>query len=147
CWNIRQLKRDLVAGPLPNREFIRYLFWLTFVTLLGIEGVPLLPPEGPVTGLDVITALLSIFFGMLGLIWAYRANGGDNGREFAARYFPICWVIAFRFVVFSVPLIIGIVVLPPTSEWIYVTILQLWIIAMYWRIAVHIGDIAREGAE
>jgi len=46
----------------------------------------------------------------------YRANGGEAGTQFSARYFSISLVAAFRFLPTLVPVIFLLVILQPAHD-------------------------------
>lgn len=87
---------------------------------------------------------------------AYRANGGSEGVNFAARYFSISIVVTIRYMFFLIP--IGLAVLlaffyslsqgssldkAMMTDGVEVVLLTIWYILIYWAIARNIRDVAK----
>jgi hypothetical protein len=132
--------------------------------LLGIPGVG----EPPLTsGLEWATYLAGTIIVLSGTVYCYRCNGGPNGTRFLERYFSVCWVVLVRFLplgvlyavlVTSVP---GIALVVGLSHFLGLKgddpVALLYtafiagafglLVACYWRVGVHIREVAQVGLE
>jgi hypothetical protein len=159
-WNIKALKKELAANTLTESQvFAYFLAMLTLETLL-YQLAPLFPSTGDTDVWDYAYFVGSVFFTLGGTLVAYRMNGGSAGRSFLVRYFPLMWVLTVRFLVFLLPLLV-LAMIPMAYFYetlfgtdaagddfaalsMYVVLLSwLWYLAFYYRLAVHLRDVAR----
>jgi uncharacterized membrane-anchored protein YitT (DUF2179 family) len=96
-WNIEGLKRELRHGPVPQPAAVGYIL----VTLLLYDAAAAMPGAWNVgreqaTGRDWIFYVLGLVTLGIGIYAAYRANGGVQGHDFAARFFALGWVVSIR---------------------------------------------------
>jgi len=143
-WRIEQLKDQLIARPLSDREALPYL--LVFVGLTAAIGF--IPTEG-LNVWDHVGTGLSVILTVLGTLWVYRQNGGADGHFFLQRYLAVGWVIGIRWVVglvaFFFPLYFVLSLLSIESDvttWYETTILAAAELLLYWRIGSHVEYIA-----
>ncbi len=159
-WNIKALKKELAANTLTEPQlFIYFLAMLTLETLI-FELAPLFPSTEDTDVWDYAYFVGSVVFTVGGTLVAYRMNGGSAGRGFLVRYFPLMWVLTVRFLVFLLPLlVVAMIPLAYFSEALfgmdtadedfaalsmYVVMLSwVWFLAFYYRLAVHLRDVAR----
>jgi hypothetical protein len=88
---------------------------------------------------------------ILGTIMAFRANGGESGVQFAARYFSIGLVATIRFMILLIPIMIAMMIYwftsydmeneIPTSGF-EVAVLSIWYALLYAYIAKQIRHVA-----
>jgi hypothetical protein len=159
-WNIRALKKGLVTNALTESQvFAYFLAVLTLDTLL-LQLVAFFPGTEDTGVWDYADFVGSVVFTVGGTLVAYRQNGGSAGRDFLARYFPLMWVLTVRFLVFLLPLLV-LAMIPMAYFYetlfgtdaagddfaalsMYVVLLSwLWYLAFYYRLAVHLRDVAR----
>lgn len=148
-WNIENLKKDIAKGQFSEKD--RFIYALIYVVLGAIlmEGMILMPPED--TNLwDLVNSVGNVLIIFLGTIFAFQANGSSNGTDFLGKYFSIGFVMAIRFLVYAIPLLIFLFVYYfyaygdkdkiPTN---YIDVLPFlfWYGAMYWRMYVHIKQV------
>jgi len=159
-WNIKALKKELVANALTESQvFVYFLAVLTLETVT-YQLATLFPGTGDADVWDYAEYAGSVVFTVGGTLLAYRLNGGSAGRGFLARYFPLMWVLTVRFLVFLLPLLVlAMIPMVYFSEAllgtdaagedfaalsIYVVMLSwVWFLVFYYRLAVHIRDVAR----
>ena len=143
-WRVEQLKSEMRAQPLSERESLPYL--VVYVALFTLaSGFPNLG----FNLLDAIGNLLSVVIAIVGTIFIYRQNGGTDGRFFLQRYFVIGFVVGIRcvaaivagmFVLIAVLDSLGILSDETTLyDFILMVIAEIFV---YWRIACHVGDLA-----
>jgi hypothetical protein len=159
-WRIHRLKRDLAARDLPPREVLAYV--LTYVLLMNLGSLREFFPDEKTpftlsfTWREAAFLLASLVISAIGLYSAYRANGGDQGRDLAGRLLSLSWVLGLRvgallvpvFVMFMVAVVI--VGMGPTKEEIPESFLSVLFgfflligIFYYWRLAHHLRDVSR----
>ncbi len=94
-WNLRKLRESL-TGPLPPREQVSYL-----VGIFVIWGLPI-PTAialGSASQDGLASDLAALGISLVGVLHAYRSNGGSSGEEFAVRLIAVGWVVGVRFTV------------------------------------------------
>ena len=159
-WNIKALKKELVANALTESQvFVYFLAVLTLETVT-YQLATFFPGTGDMGAWDYVEYAGSVVFTVGGTLVAYRQNGGSAGRGFLARYFPLLWVLTVRFLVFLLPLLVlAMIPMAYFSEALfgmdtagedfaalsmYVVMLSwVWSLVFYYRLAVHIRDVAR----
>jgi hypothetical protein len=159
-WNIKALKQELAANTLTEPQlFVYFLAMLTLDTLV-YESIPLFPGTGDTNVWDYVGYVGSVVFTVGGALVAYLVNGGSTGKNFLTRYFPLMWVLTVRFLVFVIPVFgVAMFLMFNISEALfgtetagedsaalsrYVVILGwAYFLAFYYRLAVHLRDVAR----
>jgi hypothetical protein len=96
-WRVGELKRQLRSGPLPQRAAFVYalLIWILWEAVAGAPRV-LDVSVDPVTSRHWAMYLGGIATIAVGIYAAYRANGGSRGRDFAARFLALAFVVGVR---------------------------------------------------
>ncbi|MDQ3310076.1 MAG: hypothetical protein M3497_08100 [Gemmatimonadota bacterium] len=152
-WRIQETKADLIEGRVGERETFRYIFAsLVFLTYSSVSVGLYMGQHSP--SWNWVDDVTSAFAHAIMVYIAFRANGGASGRNFAARYFAISWVLGIRFYVGVVPLVIGGVLLlgltrtsfpavQPFLPLVGITYLGLF----YWRLYVHVKEVAAADSE
>jgi hypothetical protein len=145
-WRIQRLKRDLAAGLVSEAAALPYLLVPGALTTFLISA-PLIHEAG---SWDVVEALASAGLYVLGALYAFRRNGGAAGASFFVRYLSLTWVVGIRIgLAVGVPLL-GVLVLLEEAwlgstsgmEVIYTFASLALEVAMYVRIAQHVGEVA-----
>src|SRR5688572_30405295 len=138
--DIRTLKATLKDRTLSSVEVARYL---------AAQGAVLswlfIPSETTVDWMYLTNPLLALG----GTYYCYRRNGGADGIRLAERYLAIGWVVMCRGIAFLfLPLAIGLagwtIVTAgegPRDVVMSTTLIGL-LVLMYWRIGVHLADVA-----
>ncbi len=148
-WNIKALKRDLHADLLGERAKFIYMF-VTMMFYVVINEVSMNTPSNDM-GYDLPWhwgySVGAITISIMGLIAAFRANGGAHGVDFLGKYFSIAFVVGMRLLPISFVIMFLSVVISEVMEeeqvasvvvgGSYISIFLLF----YWRICKHIGDI------
>lgn len=150
-WNIKALKKELLAGPLSEAKIFPYLLASTIVVSLMLIPVT---GEWVETQLDVYNALIGVVITALGTYYAYRCNGGATGKNFLQHYFSLGWVVGIRLgVMVMIPAFLLLFLVLAAQEgytgattWgdiIFITLLSLF---YFWRLGKHIKDVATGGS-
>lgn len=159
-WNITALKQELVANALTESQVFAYFLAVLTLEMLTFQLTALFPGTGETGIWDYVGFVGSVVFTVGGTLIAYRMNGGSTGKGFLGRFFPLLWVLTVRFLVFLLPLlVVAMIPLFFFSERLfgtdaadeefaglsmYVVILSwIWFLAFYYRLAVHLRDVAR----
>ena len=148
-WNIEALKEEIRGGHFSDKEAIPYIVLTLFLYTLVSELVYYFPAQDTYNIWDGIDSFLIIVIPLFGIIYAYKKNGGGEGREFANKFFSIGFVLTIRFLVyFIVPMIAMI------FYWSFVeqgeaveettlfdvVVFHLWYILYYYRLGKHIEE-------
>ena len=140
-WRIEDLKRDLIARPLTDREVLPYL--LIFV------GITALAPIFPVESMnlwDYTAGIWTLLLAVAGTVYTYQCNGASAGRHFVQRYLAIGWVVAIRWAVVVIAAFIVLLFLMDSSEdGTTPTFALFWMAAevvLYERMGYHIRAVA-----
>lgn len=119
------------------------------LSAIGIEVISLIPTENQNIW-DYIESISKIVIVLLGTIYIYRANGGENGSDFLGRYFSIGFVINIRLLLLLVPMSFALlfyyIYAFPEDEEIPSTALDvlpflLWYLLLFWRVGKHVRDV------
>lgn len=92
----RALIAELKAQPDNEARTFRFFYWLFLVSLLPTLLIILRHPHIEVTTYAKGMLLLGLLIKAAGLYFAYRVNGGANGRYFFHYLFPIMFAYVFR---------------------------------------------------
>lgn len=146
-WQLRSLKRKMVARPLSEGEILPYLLVsLTLTTAIAFI------PEFSANVWDALSALSSTILTLVGTFYIYRQNGGANGQYFLQRYFAIGWVVTLRWLlIFIITTVILLILLELASintfseettwyDFLYGTACE---VIIYQRIGHHVRDVAQ----
>ncbi len=140
-WRIEDLKKDLVARPLTDREVLPYLLIFVGITAL----VPIFPVASMNTW-DYSASIWTFFLAIAGTLYAYQCNGAAAGNHFVQRYLSIGWVVAVRWGVVVMTGFVALLFLVDTSSDQTSPIVALfWMIAevvLYERMGHHIRFVA-----
>lgn len=159
-WDIKALKKKLVARSLTEAQVFAYFFAvLTLDTLVYQLSAIFSGPE-PAEIWDYVEYAVTVIFTVGGTLVVYVANGGASGRQFLPRYFPLMWVLTIRFLVWMIPILIGVGILmfgiakvlldaevedPDFTSISRVLLVAswAWFLVFYYRLAVHMRDVAK----
>jgi hypothetical protein len=90
-WRIKQLKEELIQNGLSQKVIFQYmLFYFVLISLQSFSSkVP--------TIYDTYSASISLFLNVIGMMYAFKMNNGNDGTQFAERYFSITFVVTIRY--------------------------------------------------
>jgi hypothetical protein len=149
-WKIEDLKSELASGDLPQLAGLQYFACAGALAVL-LYGLPLYDENRWDVANTIGDALLILAGGYL----AYRANGGTEGRDFLGRFVSIGWVLGIRLLVLlMIPVICFEIALeayflgdiPENTTPVETIVLFSLSAFYYWRLAMHIDDVARRAA-
>lgn len=159
-WNIRALKRELIAAPLPESRLFGYFLAVVMIEAALWQTLVLFPSDQEPGLWDYLSVVGGLALTLGGTLLAFRVNGAAHGRNFLGRFFPLFWVLSVRFLVMATPvaaLAIGAAMV--ADGWLTdpeaaaedgsaitmgVTIVT-WAVTVlfYYRLAAHVRDVAR----
>jgi hypothetical protein len=148
-WRIEQLKRKMATTPLTDREVLPYL-----IVFVGLSSAVWFIPSFFVPNVwDRIGSGISFLLSIFGTIWLFQRNGGARSKYFLQRYLALGWVVAVRWIVVMILVCVLLYsvldfldVLSETTSWSEVLLFALAEVAFYWRIGVHMQDLATRAA-
>lgn len=149
-WKLDQLKRQLTEQGLTEYQMCCYILIDVALSAFAVELMEYLP-SGSHNVWTYVESVLNIVIPILGTILIFRANGGVSGIQFAARYFSIGLVVAIRFLVLLIPVMIVMMIYwsftyetddIPTSL-IEVAVFSGWYALLYVYIAKHVRAVAQ----
>ena len=59
----------------------------------------------PTTLIDYANSFVTIISLFLGGYFIFKANGGNDGEDFAGKFFSLTWVRGIRFLLITIPII------------------------------------------
>jgi len=140
-WRIENLKKDLIARPLSDREVLPYL--LIFVGISAL--IPIFPMES-MNSWDYAAAIWTLVLVVAGTLYTYQCNGAARGSHFVQRYLAIGWVVAVRWCAAVVAaLIVLLFVVDTPGDETTPTFALFWMAAelvLYERMGHHIRAVA-----
>ena len=144
--SVSGLKTELAKGPMTARRALPYV--CTWLGLVTIAANPQVSGNGRPAEWDWLISFYSMFAVVIGVLVAYRANGGTRGVDFVARLLAVWWVVGLRvFLLLIIPLAVLYAIWAPSdaspgapllSDLVSTVALT---IPVYWRSAVHLKDI------
>lgn len=152
-WNIKLLKQRLMGEGLSQKHLFVYIFINIILYDFVLAGNYILPSEDlNIKIYDHVASIASFITISLGTYFIYRVNGGSEGKQFAERFFSIYFVVGMRFLVLFIlilmPFFFGFWVAEEDaliSTWFEVIILAIvqgWLVIFYWRMIVHVKEVA-----
>lgn len=99
-WKLTPLKQELREKGLSQREQLGYLVAHVMVNSLGSLSFA---PPGRIAVAGSAVALV-VYIG--GLTYAYRRNGGNEGRDFLAKVLSLGWVIQIQMIAWFLTILI-----------------------------------------
>jgi hypothetical protein len=140
-WRIEDLKKDLIAKPLTDREVLPYLLIFVGITAL----IPIFPVES-MNLWDYAATTWTLLLAVAGTLYAYQCNGAAAGTHFVQRYLSIGWVVAVRWTAVVMAAFVVLLFLVDTSgDATTPTVALFWMIAevvLYERMGHHIRLVA-----
>jgi len=149
-WKIDLLKQQLATHGLTEKQLYYYILIYVALSAIGIEALGYIPVVSP-NSWSYVQSIINIAIPILGTITAFRANGGDSGVQFVARYFSIGFVATIRFMVLLIPIMIAMMIywfssydmendFPTTG--IEIAVFSIWYALLYAYIAKHVRQVS-----
>jgi hypothetical protein len=153
-WNIHELKKVLMLDQLSEKYKFYYLFINMLFFAVFAEISLFFPTE--VTIVDKVNSIIGIAVQSVGLIIAFKMNGGKEGKEFLARCTSLYVSLSIRFIIFTLGFLVlnmafmGLLsflipnqYLGDISNIIDMAFIPIFEVVFFWRLAVHIRDVQK----
>ncbi len=147
-WDTRHLKSELAAHAVTEGALFFYFLAVTGFDWLQFTVIRLSSFSGTISAWELVDALSSLVFTLGGLVFLFGCNGGTHGKDFLYRYFPLSFVVGWKFMVsLFVVLWLGGRAMPNTPAadmgWASTIISAAFNIAMFLRIGLHMKQLSR----
>lgn len=135
------LKGKLRERSLTDREALPYLvldvFFITVISLIYTMR--------EYNEFDMVAGVLSIIFGLGGVLYAYKQNGGKDGFDLIQKYIVLGWVVFVRWFLIAVPFWIVTFLFDAMfgiteTEGPHVLVFAFLELVFYQRLGIHIRD-------
>ena len=90
-WKIDKLNEQLISGKLKESDAFKYL--MAYTIMFALASIQYGNPNQYDTFGDVV----SFFVCVIGLLYIYKCNGGQDGKNIIERYLTIGLVVLVRF--------------------------------------------------
>jgi hypothetical protein len=151
------LKEQLRNRTFTDRQALPYFI------LSSVLSVPV-PTSGTANSLDWVLTGCWVLITALGLLYAYRKNGGSDGVDFIKKFIVLGWIALVRWTLVFIPLfvilVIAVIAIADTDarfggpldesvkvealEWFQLFAPSIFMIVLFQRIGRHIKDTAME---
>ena len=143
------LKEKLKNRELTDREALPYLLISSILTALATS----FPFTDNFNSVGVINGITTLGLAILGVLYAYKKNGKENGYDLIQKYLVLGWVVFVRCFLLFIPVFIaymiigrkfGIIDIKSNETSLYELIFYIAFEALiYVRIGYHIGETKR----
>lgn len=136
---------------------------LPYFILLCVLSVPV-PTSGTANSLDWVLTGCWVLITALGLLYAYRKNGGSDGVDFIKKFIVLGWIALVRWTLVFIPLFVILVIAfiaiadtearfggpidksvkAEATEWFALIAPCIFTIVLFQRIGRHIKDTVRD---
>ncbi len=149
-WKIEELKSNLLQSDLGSALALQYLVVGGGLYML-FAAIPL-PDRNFWDHVDLFSEPL---FFALGTIYAFRRNGGPEGRDFVGRFLALSWVLGIRFgALVYIPAIVFVIfvqdalfgAVPDDSTPVESVVFAVINISFYLRLGRHFHDLRAPAA-
>lgn len=143
-WKTSRLVAELKNGSLNESDLKNYYLATSLFFLVGYYLALLVPPENE--SALVVEAIGSIVVTILGVNYAFKANGGNAGSCFVNKAVSISVPLFIKVLVGGIVLGIVLVLLEGAgvgksqSEWITSISIVVMEIGFFWRLITHIRN-------
>ena len=104
--DIKGLKKDIVEKKFEEKDRFIYILLYIGLSALFMELLTSLPNDEVLTSYDYASSVIYVLLTFVGTYFIYKANGGNEGEDFAGKYFSITWVMSWRVILISIPMLI-----------------------------------------
>ncbi|KHF78017.1 hypothetical protein PJ15_1074 [Acinetobacter sp. neg1] len=157
-WNTKKLIDDLRNNRLTEQNYKNYYLVSSVFMLIMMFAMRFAPVDGELPNL--IDAVLSTIILIVGINFCFKANGGNQGKQFVSRLICLFLPIGIRFILAYFLLFLSLilvfiltarfidstqilVLITPYQKWGMLIISILMQVMMYWRFCVALKAIHR----
>ena len=151
-WDTNHLKSALAAHTISEGKAFAYFFAIMGFDWLQFTAIRLSPVSGALLNWEYVDVLLTFFLTLLGMPFLFWCNGGVRGKDFLYRYFPLSFVVGWKFMVFSYAALSLLYFVmqgasPSLTGWASTIVLAAINVAMALRIGFHMRALSFSSAE
>jgi hypothetical protein len=149
--DIKAVKQEIRAAP----EQCSFKYFLGTLVSYSVSYLPLFQPKAKPSVHDWIRGLIYFVIIVAGTIHCHRANGGHRGKHFLQRFFPVAWVMGWRYgflgafiwlvwLLAIVPFfsVVGLEDQKTLQRAVLTALMAVCLVLMYYRIGGHLRDLA-----
>jgi len=157
-WNTKKLIDDLRNNRLTEQNYKNYYLVSSVFMLIMMFAMRFAPVDGELPNL--IDAVLSTIILIVGINFCFKANGGNQGKQFVSRLICLFLPIGIRFILAYFLLFLSLILvfiltarfidstqilalITPYQKWGMLIISILMQVMMYWRFCVALKAIHR----
>ena len=104
--DIKGLKKDIVDKNFTESNRFTYIMVYLLLDAFFMETCSYLPSDSMPTIIDYALSFISVISLFLGAYFIFKANGGNQGEDFAGRFFSLTWVRSIQFLLILIPIIL-----------------------------------------
>jgi hypothetical protein len=147
-WDTKHVKSELAARAISEGKVFLYFFAIMGFDWLQFTAIRLSAVSGVIADWARMDAWSTFCLTVIGLVFLFVCNGGTLGRDFLYRYFPLSFVVGWKFMVCASMALwaIGLVLRGQPAAvvgWTSTATLAIINIAMFLRIDAHLREVAR----
>jgi hypothetical protein len=150
-WDTNCVKSRLAVRAISESQTFAYFFAILSFDWLQFTAFRLSVSSTPIQTWVHTDALLTLALTVLGLLFLFWCNGGSRGQDFLYRYFPLSFVVGWKFMAlaFAAMWLLGLSLQGSAANvvgWTSTATLAGFNLAMFLRIGFHFRELSR-GAE
>lgn len=147
-WDTKHVKSELAAHAISEGGVFLYFFAIMGFDWLQFTAIRLSAVSGVIADWARVDAWSTFCLTVIGLVFLFMCNGGTHGKDFLYRYFPLSFVVGWKFVMSASMALWGIGLVlhdQPAAVvgWTSTATLAIINMAMFLRIGVHLREVAR----
>ncbi len=154
-WNIKALKAQIKRGELDDKETLPYFVVSNLLLIFLFDTLCASASTSESNMWDTLSLFADMALLLVGILYAYKKNGGARGRNFIRKYIALSLVVGVRFFLFFMLLLL-VIILPIETlffpSWLdseaatpdVVLLDTAWQALFYYRIAKHIEETATQ---
>jgi hypothetical protein len=147
-WDTKHLKSELAANAISEGKLFLYFFAITGFDWLQFTAIRLTAVSEVIADWERVDALSTLSLTAIGLVFLFLCNGGILGKDFLYRYFPLSFVVGWKFMICAstATWLISLFMQGEPAYfvgWVSTAAFALFNVAMFLRIGFHLRDISR----
>lgn len=147
-WDTTHVKSELAANAISEGKSFLYFFAIIGFDWLQFTAIRLSSVSRVISEWERVDAWSTLCLTAIGLVFLFLCNGGIHGKDFLYRYFPLSFVVGWKFMVCASIAIWGIGLVmqgEPASVvgWASTATLAVINVAMFLRIGFHLREVVR----
>ena len=104
--DITGLKKDIVKKIFTESDRFTYIIVYLLLDTFFLEACSHMTLDSSPTLIDYANSFVTLISLFLGGYFIFKANGGNEGEDFAGKFFSLTWVRGIRFLLITIPIIL-----------------------------------------